>query len=258
MKNMMDRETELWLRPYTSVRQPRVRLICFPHAGGAASAFRTWPQHLPDDVELLAACYPGRENRLGEPPIDQMDVLVERFAQAILPLLDRPVALFGHSMGASVAHELAIRLDERPEARVVGLLISARCPPSLLRRPDHERFPDEQSLIDELRRLGHDNLDLYDDPEFRDLIVPAAWADYRLVGSYHPLSRDRVISAPVTAYSGDQDPEVSVEDMRGWLTATSSSFDLRVFPGSHFYLRAQEPRLVEDIASRLRTPGLIR
>lgn len=246
----------LWLRPYTSVQRPRLRLVCFPHAGGAASAFRTWPQHLPDDVELLAACYPGRENRLDERPIDRMDVLVECFVEVIRPLLDRPVALFGHSMGATVAHELAIRLDEQPKAPLVGLFISGRVPPHRLRPLTPDQIADEESLLEEVRRLGHENLALYEDPEIRHMILPAVAADYRVVASYPPGSR-KVISIPVTAYGGDRDPEVSVADMHAWAAATSGAFEHCVFPGGHFYLRAEEKPLVEDISGRLKTLGTV-
>jgi pyochelin biosynthetic protein PchC len=252
----MDRERALWLRPYTSVRRPRLRLICFPHAGGAASAFRTWPEHLPDDVEVLAACYPGRESRLAEPPIDRMDVLVARFTDTVLPLLDRPVALFGHSMGASVAHELAIRLGRRPEAMIAGLFVSGRVPPHRLRPLDPGRLTGEKALLEEIRRLGHENMALYEDPEIRELILPAVMADYRVVASYRPGARETV-RTPITAYGGDSDPEVSVEDVRAWSAATSSAFDHRVFPGGHFYLRSQERPVVEDIANRLCTLGTV-
>ncbi|WP_203596713.1 thioesterase II family protein [Actinomadura bangladeshensis] len=243
----------LWLRPYTSVPRPRLRLVCFPHAGGAASAFRTWPRYLPDDVELLAACYPGRENRLDERPVDRMDVLVERLAEVMLPLLNRPIALFGHSMGATVAHELAIRLGRRPNAELVGLFVSGRVPPHRLRSFAPDELGDEESLIAEVRRLGHDNLALYEDPEIRDMILPAVAADYRVVASYPPGPRE-TISIPVTAYGGDRDPDVSADDLRAWAATTSGPFEHRVLPGGHFYLRAEEKPLVEDISARLRTP----
>jgi len=256
MKKVIQCDSALWLRPYTSIPDPRLRLICFPHAGGVASAFRTWPQHLPADVEVLAACYPGRESRLDEPLIHHMDVLVDHFDEVVRSLLDRPVALFGHSMGASVAHELAIRLAAEPEPPLVGLFLSARMPPHLLPSPDPEQLADEAALLAKIRQLGHENLALYEDPEFRDLILPSIAADYRIVGGYSP-SADRVVSVPITAYAGDQDPEVSVAGMREWSASTSGAFDVCVFSGGHFYLRAEEKRLVEDIAGRLRTLGAV-
>ena len=240
----------LWLRPYTSLSNPRARLICFPHAGGVASAFRTWPEHLPADVEVLAACYPGRENRLSEPLIDDMAVLVERFAEVLPPLMDRPVAFFGHSMGASVAHELAIRLSAEPGSAPAALFVSARKPPRLLPPPDPGRVEDEASLLEKIRELGHENLALYEDPDFRSLIMPSVEADYRIVNTYVP-DADSVLRLPVTAYAGDRDPVVSPADVRQWAATTTGPFDVRIFSGGHFYLQTEEKRLVGDIADRL-------
>jgi pyochelin biosynthesis protein PchC len=252
MKGITERRSDLWLRPYRSVRQPRLRLICFPHAGGAASAFRNWPRHLPGDVEVLAACYPGREGRLDEPPIARMDRLVEPLVDVLLPLLDRPLALFGHSMGASVAHEVAIRLNERPDAVLAGLFVSSRVPPHRLEEP--EKLEDDEALIEEILRLGHGNAEVFDDPELRDLVLPAIRGDYRIVATYPRGPRD-AIPVPVTAYGGTADPDVSMEDVRAWSTATTVTFDCRVFPGGHFYLDRHEMRLVQDIAHRLTEYG---
>jgi pyochelin biosynthetic protein PchC len=240
----------LCLRPYRTVRQPRFRLVCFPHAGGAASSFRTWPQHLPVDVELLAACYPGREGRLREPLVARMDVLVKPFVDACLLLLDRPLALFGHSMGGSVAHEVAVRMDETPAANLCGLFVSGRVPPQRLPQAGPTGFEDDATLIKDILRLGHGHAEVFSDPELRELILPSIRADHRLVATYRP-GRRKAISAPVVAYGGVADPDVTVEDIRAWSEITTGPFAYRLFPGNHFYLERQEKQLVQDIAERL-------
>jgi pyochelin biosynthetic protein PchC len=183
-----------------------------------------------------------------------MELLVKPFVEALLHLLDRPVALFGHSMGASVAHELAIRLDELPAAVIVGLFVSGRVPPHRLQPLEPAVFEDDEALIREVRKLGHGNAEVFDEPELRELILPAVRADYRLVAAYRPGLR-RAISVPVIAYGGAADPDVSVENIHAWSTATSGTFDCRVFPGGHFYLERLEMHLVQDIADRLAALG---
>lgn len=94
-----------WL-PYCrlNVGRPKVRLLCFPHAGGSARVFDKWPERLPWSVQVCAIQLPGREMRLNEPPITRMTHLLEEFAKVLLPWIDRPVALFGHSLGAKIAN----------------------------------------------------------------------------------------------------------------------------------------------------------
>jgi pyochelin biosynthesis protein PchC len=96
---------DLWLRCYRPVDDPAIRLVCFPHAGGAASAFLPFTRRLDADVEVLAVQYPGRQDRRGEPFVDSVNGLVDGLLPALLTRADRPLAFFGHSMGATVAFE---------------------------------------------------------------------------------------------------------------------------------------------------------
>src|SRR5438105_14018756 len=102
-----------WFLVPRRVRQPRLRLFCFPFAGGSVSTFVGWPALLPGDIEVWAAQLPGRAARIGEPAIGDMTLLLDRLEAAMAPALDRPFALFGHSMGAIIAFELVRRLRRR-------------------------------------------------------------------------------------------------------------------------------------------------
>jgi pyochelin biosynthetic protein PchC len=239
-----------WLRCYRPLAAPRLRLVCFPHAGGAASAYHGWPRLLPADVELHAVQYPGRQDRLHEPCVTDMAELADAVAAALGPMLHRPVALFGHSMGASVAHEVALRL---PGPGPAGLFVSARRPPRLHRPRDVG--DGDAALLADVRGLDPASSTVLNDPDLRAMMLPAIRADYRLADDYRPSSPGTV-GAPVTAYVGDRDPCVNVWQMRAWSEITDSDFDLTVFPGDHFYLRAHEADLVHDVARRLDSPVL--
>ncbi|MEO8033728.1 MAG: alpha/beta fold hydrolase, partial [Acidobacteriota bacterium] len=84
-----------------------MRVFCLPYAGGGASAYRTWAAGLPSDIQLCAVQLPGRENRLGEPLYRSATDLVPALVSALRPFLDRPYAIFGHSMGGLLAFEAA-------------------------------------------------------------------------------------------------------------------------------------------------------
>ncbi|MFJ9413786.1 thioesterase II family protein [Streptomyces sp. NPDC101227] len=227
-----------------------MRLICFPHAGGTAQLYHGWRALLPQDVELLAVRYPGRQDRFTEPCAERMDDLADAIDAALEPYLDRPLALFGHSMGSSVAYEVALRLEKRgivPRR----LLVSGRAAPHRAERTELHKSDDE-TLIAEVRRLGNVDAEAYDIPELRELLLPALRADYRLLENYRPRHPARV-RAPITAYTGDDDPHCAVDDARSWSELTApGAFDVRSFRGDHFYLVPRERELLADIGGRLR------
>src|SRR3954468_12228703 len=83
----------------------RLRLVCFPYAGGGASAYWRCAAALPAGIELAAVTLPGREARLDEPPRENLAMLLPELLDA-LARYRQPVAFFGHSMGALIAFEL--------------------------------------------------------------------------------------------------------------------------------------------------------
>lgn len=241
-----------WLRELGSVTDPRIRLVCFPHAGGAASFFRAWPDRLDRDTQVVAVRYPGREDRITDPLITSMDRLAEPLTEALAPLMDRPVAFFGHSMGASVAYEVACRLAASGRPAPVRLLVSGRAAPHRLSRTPLVGEGDD-ALIADVRRRGGPLTAALDDPDLLDLVLPAIRSDYRLVDDYAARARLRVLDTDVTAYYGDADPDVPAASMLAWGDVSPGRFDARCFAGDHFYLVPRAAELAGDIAERLRT-----
>ncbi|MDQ1026936.1 surfactin synthase thioesterase subunit [Streptomyces umbrinus] len=242
-----------WLTAWrpASARPPRLRLVCFPHAGGSAQLFRGWAARLPPDIELLAVRYPGRQERLAEPCRTDMATLADEITTALLPRLDGPLALFGHSMGSSVAYETALRLESRHGVVPRRLLVSARSAPHRARRTGlHLRGDDE--LVAGVRQLGSLGSEAYDIPELRELLLPTLRADYRLIEDYRPAAPPVRLRAPITAYLGRDDPGCVQADVLAWSELTASGdFALRTYPGDHFYLAPREAELVADITKDL-------
>ncbi|EST31221.1 thioesterase II family protein [Streptomyces roseochromogenus] len=236
--------TGRWLRTLKPCSRPRLRLVCFPHAGGAASYFVPWAEAVPGDVELLAVCYPGREDRLAEPFAESMEQLAEAIARACAPLADRPLVFFGHSMGASVAYETAARLAAQDRSPAL-LCVSARRGPGRSHPARALAHLDDDRLIAEVRALGGTQAEAFDHPELRPLVLPAIRSDYRLLSTYEP--RVMTLPCPVAAYGGTEDVDVPEEAVRAWQDVTRSGFTLRVFPGGHFYLADRARDLVAEV-----------
>lgn len=239
----------VWFRRYGPPARPQARLLCLPHAGGSASFFHSWGHAFGNGVEVMAARYPGRQERIAEPFLKSMDALADALTGALLPFLDVPLAVFGHSMGASLAHEVALRLEQRHGVRLAGLYVSGRKPPHLV-APDPARHGSDEAAVAEVRRLGGTDAALLDDPELRELVLPQIRADFAVVDGYGPRSAVP-LHCPVVGYVGGSDPDVTAADMEAWAGATSEGFELRVLPGDHFYLVPQRDALVRDLAARL-------
>ncbi|MGW5344066.1 alpha/beta fold hydrolase [Streptomyces sp. HUAS TT3] len=243
-------QADQWLRRYRPAERPRVRLVCFAHAGGGPSAFRTWPAGLAPDVEVLAVRYPGRQDRVAEPCIDRMEPMAEAVVEALTPLLDLPLVLFGHSMGAWIAYEVAQRMP------VSALLVSGQVPPSRrnsarpgsARRGDGNGVLTDEALIAEVKRLGGYDAQLFEDPELRELVLPPIRSDFSLVATYRP-GPPRALDCPVHAFHGEDDADTRTEDVDAWSEVTTGPFTRTLFPGGHFYLTDHEPALLRELSS---------
>ena len=239
-----------WFRRHRATATPRIRLVCLPHAGGTASFFHSWAGAFGEDVEVLVGRYPGRQERFDEPCLDRMEPLAEAMTRALLPFLNVGLALFGHSMGASLAYEVAVRLENAHGVRPKALVVSSREAPHRIGvKPGHPHGDD--ALIREVRRLGGVDAEVLNDPDLMELVLPAIRADFHIVETYGPRI-PTVVNCPVVGYVGRDDPDVGEDDMLAWSEIAAGGFDLRVLPGDHFYLVPERDALVRDLADRLR------
>ena len=238
---------------FTSQRpnpRARIRLFCFPYAGGGPAIYRLWPQSLPSLVEVCVAQLPGRGTRLRDQPFTSLDTLIEAAAEAIAPLLDKPFALFGHSMGAMISFELARRLREQGRPQPAHLFVSGRQAPQLPKQDPISHNLPEADLRRELLRLNGTPKEVLEHPELMELMLPLLRADFSVVETY--VYRPGVpLDCPLTAFGGLRDSEVSREQLDAWREQTTGEFALRMLPGDHFFLNdAQAQTLLLSALTR--------
>ncbi|WP_078852181.1 thioesterase II family protein [Streptomyces sp. NRRL B-3229] len=225
--------TDPWIRRFDPASEAPVRLVCLPHAGGSASVHAPFARALAPVADVLAIQYPGRQERRTEPGITRLTDLADRVADALAAWADRPLVVFGHSMGALLGYEVTARLEAAGTAPR-ALVASGRRAPSRPRAGSVHLRTDE-GVLQELRRLGGVDPVFLDDPELRAMILPSVRSDYEAIETYRHPPRPP-LGTPITALTGDTDPEVTPEEAAAWASHTTAAFALHTFTGGHFFL----------------------
>ena len=240
---------------WTAYSQPRadatLRLFCFPYAGGGASAYRGWDKDLPPQVEVCPVQYPGHETRIAETVHTAMSSLVRAAAEGLRPLLDRPFALFGHSMGALVAFELTRALQREGGPTPSRLFVSASRSPLL---PYHTLLPFDlptDEFTQRLRELEGTPKEALDSPELMEFILPILRADCQMCDQYRLVDRSP-LPCPITAYGGVDDVEGGTDAMAQWQGLSGPGFETRMFEGGHFYQQSRRDELLATLSQALR------
>lgn len=246
-----------WFRTFDDRHGVVARLFCFPHAGGAASAFSAWNRLLPGEIEPLALQLPGRENRAGEPPLRRMTDLVPMLADVLAGVQERhsdlPFAFFGHSMGARIAYALTRELFRRGQPTPLHLFLAASRAPHL---PPPERMMSELGDADfeaRIVRMGGTPEAVLRSRAMMDAILPTIRADFELFDAYRatdgadPAHRLRL---GVSLWGGRED-QIEPAALEAWRDLVAGPFRFTLLAGGHFFLREQAPTLTREIAVTL-------
>lgn len=245
----------LWFPAAGRVSGARLRLFCFPYAGGGAGVFRNWQRLMPAGLAVVPARLPGRESRADERPIGEIGELIEAVAEAIEPLLDQPFAFFGHSMGAMVSFELARALRRRKLPMPGALLVAGARAPQLRKQRIVGPEPSDEEFLREIRRLEGVPQEILENEELLRHVLPALKADSRL-GRRYVYEDEPPLEIPIRAYAGTGDARLPREVIEAWKEQTTVSFALREFPGGHFFLHTAEAELVQAVLEDAKALGL--
>ncbi len=223
---------------------PSQRLFCFPNAGGAASMFRRWMTGvMPANIEVCAIQLPGRESRMREKPFTRLEPLLGALVEVLKPVLDRPFAFFGHSMGTLVSFELAHRLAQAGAPTPSRLIVAGRRAPHL---PDDEEpvhTLSDAKLIERLRNYGGTPAEILGHKELMKLVLPTIRADFEVIETF-AYSQHEPLTMPIDVLGGHDDEDAPTEKLEAWSELTTAPCQVQMYPGGHFFLHEQpEPVL---------------
>lgn len=247
--------TDLWLVRPRRVAAPRLRVFCFPYAGGGPAAFRPWVRDLPHDVEIAIVQLPGRESRWRDPLHRGLDDIVPALGEAMRPLLSEPFVFFGHSLGAMIAFELSRWLRRQQLPMPQQLVCSAHRAPHLPNR--HEllaHLPDDAFVRAVNERYGGVPAAILENRELLQLMLPSLRADVTVFESYR-YREEMPLAIPLTALGGLTDTAVTQDEIEGWARHSSAGFRTRMFEGDHFFVQGQRSELLASLLGSFDSPS---
>jgi len=224
----------------------KLRLICLSYAGGSASTYQDWAGNLGRNIELIAVQLPGRSNRITETALDDMADLVDQLSQQLIPLLDKPYVLIGHSLGSQVGFELLHHLMQFKKPLPLHFIASGRRGPSVIRQSKKIDAMNDEEFMDYIRELKGTPETVLNNPEIMALLLPMLRADFKLAFEYQYKKR-ALLPCNITVFKGESDPTTSMDDMLGWQLDFCATIAMKEFSGGHFFIEESEKSVVSEI-----------
>lgn len=232
-----------WVAKFSKSGAVKMRLFCFPYAGGNAQVFKAWGDQLPSTIEVCGIQPPGRSSRFTEPAFTDLEAMLGDLTAAIKPFLDKPFAFFGHSLGAAVSYELARRLQSQGFAPQI-IFPSGRTAPHMPRKKPPIHHLPEDEFVDELKKMNGTPHEILANEELMELMVPMLRADFAMSDTY-TFKPGTDLTCPMVAFGGVDDPDVDEESVRGWGEHAGGSFNYHMLPGDHFFLQGSQDQLLK-------------
>ena len=216
--------------------------------------YRSWSRQIHPDIQVVPAVLPGREFRLREPAYTRLEPLLEALTIEIFPYLDRPFALFGHSMGAIISFELARRLRSERSVEPDHLFLSGRRAPQLPEKdPEIHDLPEAEFLA-EVERLDGTPKEVLEHAELMEILSPMLRADFSICHAYDFVP-GAPLTCPITALGGTKDETATQAKIEGWCEQTTGRCRIRMLEGDHFFINQQHAAILQIIAKSLLAPS---
>lgn len=236
-----------WFKNFKAIPNCKMRMFCFPHAGGTAQDYKKWAMYLPDDAELYAAQLPGRAERITEAFCADFYTLISNLASNILTFINTPYFFVGHSLGGSIAFEVAKAIRKLHYPLPKRLFIIGRNGPNIPENNPTYNLPDEM-LIDYLRIQSGTSEKLLEDKDIMQFFLPIVRNDMKLADTYHDLyKKEEPLSCPINVFWGTEETHMKLNELEDWKNETYGTFTIDQFDGHHFFLHNQTEKVISKI-----------
>lgn len=227
---------------------PRLKLFCFPYAGGSSVIFNKWKKYLDESIELVPVELAGRGKRIDEPLYKDVEGAIDDvFSIVTKEITGASYALFGHSLGAMITYQLAKRISNAGLSQPKHIFFSGRSAPHLI-RPDRKKFHlmNEADFRKEVIALGGTPAEFFEHPELVQLFLQLLKNDFKLAETDYHEQEINPFKEDITVFLG-KDDELTSEQCDGWKIHTLKICNIHHFNGGHFFLNDETERLVHLI-----------
>lgn len=228
----------------------RVRLFCLPFAGGGASIYRGWGKLLGSEIEVCPIQLPGRENRFGETAIKQAQSMAQNLANQIQLYSNKPFYIYGHSMGALLAFELARALQDNGMDIPQGLVLAAHRAAHLPKNRDTLYTLPDDEFIERLKKFGGFPEEVLASKELLAFLMPTLKADFTLCDTYQ-FEKGQALQCPLYLLAGAHDTEATPANVDAWREHTTEQAKLHVFDAGHFFIKTHQDELIKTLQAIL-------
>lgn len=231
-----------WLIVFNPQPRPRMRLVCFPYAGGDANVFRDWAVAMPEGVEVIGLQYPGRGCNQYLSPISNCDEMALQLKAVVAPFLGIEFAFFGHSNGALISFEVARSLSAETKRRMRHLFFSAKSAPHLLNSRYKLSDLDDENFVRAIREIGGTPSEVLDDAWLVQRLLPRLRADFAL-GETYVYRPSAPLECDVSILHGEYDHSVDAESAKRWSELTTGDVRQCSIEGGHFFLHTHKAQV---------------
>lgn len=227
-----------------------IKVFCFSHAGGSALIFRKWLKR-DSEIEVIPVELPGKGTRIGEEAITDFEKLTEQLSQSIAKKINNErFYLFGHSMGAIIAFDIASKLEKIHEIKPEKLIVVGRQAPHFPNEDKFKSYMGDEALIDEMKRVNGTPKEFFENEAFLKFMIPIIRNDYKLNESYE--YKGEKINIPIIAHSAKYDYEADEGIMSHWSEVTNNTFKLKSFNGDHFFIYDEKMNYYKELIKEIK------